>query len=208
MTLALATEFSPDALFRLWEVSGGLGLVILGAVGMSVFYARRRQKELNHLREVEDARLRRRARRQRQETERQASTALAVRDRSGRRTKRRALVLVVDDSPTVLIAARKALENESYRVITSESGREAWNVLQDEHPDLIISDIEMPNVNGFQLLKLVREDLELADLPVMLMTSHLYYDVKMGQAAGANAFLTKPYEADDLIEQVRYLIPD
>lgn len=204
----IAHPLSPALIFRLWLIGGILGAMILCGIVLSVHYARRRLKEQAHLRNVEEARQRRRARRQRQESERHASNALAIRDRAGRRTKRRALVLVVDDSPTVLIAARKALENESYRVITSESGREAWGVLQDERPDLIISDIEMPNVNGFQLLKLVREDLEMADLPVMLMTSHLYYDVKMGQNAGANAFLTKPYEASDLIEQVRYLIPD
>lgn len=204
----MSVPLSSDLVFRFWLIGGVLFALILGGISWSAFYANRRLKIQAHLKTVEDARQRRRARRQRKENERLASTALALRDRNGRRTKRRALVLVVDDSPTVLIAARKALENESYRVITSESGREAWGVLQDEHPDLIISDIEMPNVNGFQLLKLVREDMELADMPVMLMTSHLYYDVKMGQAAGANAFLTKPYEADDLVEQVRYLIPE
>lgn len=190
----------------------GLVLVLLlgivSSIGVSMFFARRRLREQAKLKAIEDARRRRRARRQQKEKDRQAALAAAGRERGGHRARRRPVVMVVDDSPTVLIAARKALENESYRVITVENGREAWSVLQDQRPDLIVSDIEMPNINGFQLLKLVREDLELAELPVMLMTSHLYYDVKMGQSAGANAFLAKPYEAKDLLEQVRYLLPE
>jgi CheY-like chemotaxis protein len=185
-----------------------VALIVIGIV-ISGVRGRKRQQEMTKLKGIEEARRRRRERRQLQEQAQQTALALINREAVGsRRTKRRSLVMVVDDSPTVLTAARKALEEESYRVITVENGREAWAMLQEERPDLIISDIEMPKVNGFQLLKLVREDMEMASLPVMLMTSHLYYDVKMGHEAGANAFLTKPYEAEDLVEQVRYLLTD
>lgn len=196
------------ALHVMLAIAVFLLVCIAAGIGASVYFARQRLREQAKLKAIEEARRRRRARRQQMEKERQAALAAAGRERGGRRARRRPVVMVVDDSPTVLLAARKALESESYRVITAENGREAWNVLQDQRPDLIVSDIEMPNINGFQLLKLVREDLELAEMPVMLMTSHLYYDVKMGQSAGANAFLAKPYEAKDLLEQVRYLLPE
>lgn len=201
-------SLTSDVILHMWLVAGVLAAVIVGAVLIFGRRGRKKIEEIARLQVVDEARRRRRERRRTQEQERQRALAVVHRDPSNRQLRRRSLVMVVDDSPTVLIAARKALEEESYRVITVENGREAWSVLQAERPDLIISDIEMPKVNGFQLLKLVREDMELANLPVMLMTSHLYYDVKMGHEAGANAFLTKPYESKDLVEQVRYLIQD
>lgn len=215
MNRALPSPLPPELVHQFWLVGLLLAVIVVSGIGLSMFYARRRINEQNKLKVIEEARKRRRAKRQVQEVERQASMALAVRDAKGRRTKRRPVVLVVDDSQTVLNVARKALDAQEYRVVTAENGRDAWLVMQDDQPDLIVSDIEMPKVNGFQLLKMVREDMELSEVPVMLITSHLYYDVKMSQKAGANGFLAKPTGpdqmnvwADQLVEQVRYLLPD
>lgn len=120
----------------------------------------------------------------------------------------RPLILVVDDSKAALHNAKKVLDGQPYRVALAENGREAWALLQDQKPDLIISDIDMPLMNGFELLKLVREDLRLADLPFILMTSHLYTHVQSSQSAGFDSLLPKPYNPEDLVDQVRFLLQE
>lgn len=120
----------------------------------------------------------------------------------------RPLILVVDDSKAALHNAKKVLDRQPYRVMLAENGRQAWALLQDQKPDLIISDIDMPLMTGFELLKLVREDLRLADLPFILMTSHLYTHVQASQNAGFDSLLPKPYNPEDLVDQVRFLLQE
>lgn len=121
---------------------------------------------------------------------------------------RRPVVLVVDDSPTALEAARRVLEDHRYRVVTAVHGREAWSMLQDLHPDIILSDIEMPYVDGFQLLRMVRADLALTDIPVVFMTSNAIHHIRAGKEKGIDGFLSKPYREEDLIEQLQYLLQE
>lgn len=122
--------------------------------------------------------------------------------------ERRPLILVVDDSRAVLHNVRRILETRPYRVALAENGKQAWALLQDQKPDLVISDIDMPLMNGFDLLRLVREDLTLADLPVILMTNHLYVHVQGSQNVGFDSLLPKPCPPEDLLEQVRFLLQE
>lgn len=117
----------------------------------------------------------------------------------------RPLVLVVDDSKAALVHAREILERGAYRVEVADNGRTAWALLQDHKPDLILSDIDMPVMTGLELLRLVREDLRLADLPFVLMTGNLFYHQSL-PSPEADSLLSKPYRAEDLLSQVNYLL--
>lgn len=122
--------------------------------------------------------------------------------------ERRPVILVVDDSKSALVHAQRILETRAYRVVVAENGHQAWGLLQDQKPDLVISDIDMPKLDGFGLLRLIREDLRLADLPVMLMTGHLYLHVQAHQHEGFDSLLPKPYRPEDLLDQVKFLLQE
>lgn len=123
---------------------------------------------------------------------------------------RRPLILLVDDSETILKATSGLLEDRQYRVITAENGKKAWSMLQDSHqrPDAVITDIDMPMMNGFHLLRLIRSDLVLSDLPVILMTGKAYYHVQAGREQGSSGLLSKPFKSDDLYEQLRFVLQE
>lgn len=124
------------------------------------------------------------------------------------RRGRASLILVVEDSPTMLLAVRKTLELWGYKVVTAEDGRQAWAQLQKSKPDLVISDIDMPQMNGIELVKLMRSDLIFMNIPVLLMTGNAATHFEASQRIGINGLLTKPFEDRALVDQVRYLLQE
>ncbi len=124
------------------------------------------------------------------------------------RRGRPSVVLLVEDSPTMLLTLRKILERWNYKVITASNGRKAWAELQKIRPDLVISDIEMPELNGIELVKLMRSDLMLMDVPVVLITASAAHYLKAGQVAEIDGLLQKPFEDKALIDQIRYILQE
>lgn len=164
---------------------------------------------LNHVRKLRQqraVRMRRKRQRRQAAPPRALPSAACVHDIPLDAPEHRPLILVVDDSPVALHNAKRVLDSQPYRVALAENGRQAWALLQDQKPDLIISDIDMPQMTGFDLLRLVREDLRLSDLPFILMTSNLYAHAQASQSAGFDSLLPKPYAPEDLVEQVRFLL--
>ncbi len=101
-------------------------------------------------------------------------------------------ILVVDDSITVREVVRKLLENKGYKVETAVDGKDGWNVVRSSDYDLVISDIDMPRMNGFEFVKLIKSDAGLKTMPVMIVSYKDSEDDKMqGLSAGANYYLTK-----------------
>jgi chemosensory pili system protein ChpA (sensor histidine kinase/response regulator) len=116
---------------------------------------------------------------------------------------RAALVMVVDDSLTVRRVTQRLLVREGYRVVTAKDGLEALEVLAQERPVVLLSDIEMPRMDGFDLLRNVRADPKLAGLPVVMITSrtaqkHRDYAAELG----ADHYLGKPYAEEELLTLV------
>lgn len=182
-------------------------LVVLASSGGWVYWSwrqKRLQKAAEDRRQDVAEVQRRRQERRRKRAE--ANLASIRHPRPG--TERRPVVLVVDDSETARTAMRTLLEEYDYRVILAENGRSAWRILQDQKPDLVISDIDMPYINGIQLVQLIRQDLELLGVPVILMTSHLMYDVQVGKKSGVDGFLSKPYQPVDVLAQVRFALAE
>jgi chemosensory pili system protein ChpA (sensor histidine kinase/response regulator) len=115
------------------------------------------------------------------------------------------LVLVVDDSITVRRVTQRLLQREGYRVSLAADGLQALERLQQERPAVVLSDIEMPRMDGFDLARNIRADASLADLPIIMITSRIaekHHD--HARALGVNHYLGKPYAEDELLRLVRH----
>ncbi|MBL8446248.1 MAG: Hpt domain-containing protein [Zoogloeaceae bacterium] len=118
-------------------------------------------------------------------------------------------VLIVDDSLTVRKITGRLLEREGYRVITAKDGVDALEKLLDDVPQVILSDIEMPRMDGFDLVRNIRADHRLASVPVIMITSRLAEKhQRYAREIGANHYLGKPYREDELLALIREYIAD
>jgi hypothetical protein len=116
-------------------------------------------------------------------------------------------ILVAEDSVTQAEQLKQVLENDGFRVTVARDGRKALAALRMRKPTLIISDIQMPEMDGYELCRRIRLDPELADLPVILLTSLSDpEDVFRGLQCGADNFITKPYEPNYLVTRIRHLL--
>ena len=117
-------------------------------------------------------------------------------------------VLVAEDSFTVRSMLRNFIENAGFTVFTAVDGQEAFDFLQNELVDIVVSDVEMPRMNGFELTAKIRENIRFADLPVILVTAlDSADDRQRGMEAGANAYIVKSsFEQSNLIETIKRLI--
>jgi len=117
-------------------------------------------------------------------------------------------ILLVDDSITTRTLEKNVLENNNYKVSVAVDGKEAWDLLLNNSYSLLITDIEMPNMNGLELTERVKQNDKLSDLPVIIVTS-LGSDAqkKRGIEVGANAYIVKhQFESKELLEIVAQLI--
>jgi chemosensory pili system protein ChpA (sensor histidine kinase/response regulator) len=115
------------------------------------------------------------------------------------------LVLVVDDSITVRRVTQRLLQREGYRVSLAADGLQALERLQQERPTVVLSDIEMPRMDGFDLVRNIRSDARLADLPVIMITSRIAEKHREhARELGVDHYLGKPYSEDELLALVAH----
>jgi chemosensory pili system protein ChpA (sensor histidine kinase/response regulator) len=113
------------------------------------------------------------------------------------------LILVVDDSITVRRVTQRLLKREGYRVALAADGLLALEVLQGEKPAVVLSDIEMPRMDGFDLVRNIRADKRLQDLPVIMITSRIAEKHRdYAYSLKVDHYLGKPYPEDELIALV------
>ena len=118
------------------------------------------------------------------------------------------LVVAVDDDSVSLRVIKSTLEKNGYIVKTASSGEEALLVLRDVVPDILILDVMMPGMSGYDLCHITKRDERLQIVPVIFLTGHdSPADFKTGQEAGAVFYLTKPIRPDRLLQVVRMLQP-
>lgn len=114
------------------------------------------------------------------------------------------LVLVVDDSITVRRVTQRLLKREGFRVALANDGLQALERLQEEKPAVVLSDIEMPRMDGFDLVRNIRGDSKLKDLPIIMITSRIAEKHREhARELGVDHYLGKPYSEDELIGLVR-----
>jgi two-component system, sensor histidine kinase ChiS len=122
------------------------------------------------------------------------------------RKESREMVLVVEDNPDVRSYIREQLE-ENYRVAEACNGEEGVKMAQDDIPDLIISDVMMPKMDGYQFCKAIRADEKTSHIPIIMLTARAGIDDKIdGLETGVDTYLTKPFNARELKANVKNLI--
>lgn len=116
-------------------------------------------------------------------------------------------ILIAEDSPTQAEQLQNLLEGHGYRVVVAANGRKALDSLQRHRPSLVISDIVMPEMNGYELCQAIKSDAALKDIPVILVTTLSdVLDIMKGLECGADNFIRKPYEEKYLLARVDYLL--
>ncbi len=117
------------------------------------------------------------------------------------------VILVADDSATIRKFVSFALTAKGYKIIQVCDGMEALEKIPNEKIDLIITDINMPNVDGFELIKTVRENHDLTEMPIIVLSSLGGSDeIERGLEFGANSYLVKPFDPKRLLYEVsKYL---
>ena len=113
-------------------------------------------------------------------------------------------ILVVDDSTTVTLVQRMVLTRHAYDVVTATDGEEAIGVAMREHPDLILMDVVMPKMNGFDACKRIRRENSIQDVPIIMVTTRgEAANVERGFDSGCNEYVTKPINPTELLTKVR-----
>ena len=122
-------------------------------------------------------------------------------------TPTRPTIMVVDDSLTVRKVTSRLLEREGCEVLIAKEGLSAIKLLQDVTPDVMLVDLEMPQMNGFELIRNVRNNPKTADMPIIIISSRTAEKHrKMANELGVNVFLGKPYNEKDLLEHINQFI--
>ncbi len=114
-----------------------------------------------------------------------------------------ARILIVDDSPSQLLGIQRIVEKLGHEFITAEDGAAGVEVAKRELPDMVLMDVVMPNLNGFQATRTLSRDATTKHIPVILVTTKDQDTDRMwGLRQGAKAYLTKPFSEDELAEVI------
>jgi DNA-binding response OmpR family regulator len=120
-----------------------------------------------------------------------------------------ARVMAVDDDHVIRGLLEVNLEMEGHEVMTAIDGQDALDKVRADPPDLIILDVMMPNVNGWQVAEQLRADDATRDIPIIFLSARaMDNDVRKGRDLGADSYVTKPFDPIDLMELVRRLLED
>ena len=116
-------------------------------------------------------------------------------------------ILLVDDSSTILMMEKFILRNDPYILITASNGEEAVRKAAAEKPDLILLDVVMPRMSGFEACRLIRDNPELKHIPIIMVTTRGEAgNVETGWLSGCTDYVTKPINATELLAKVRSLL--
>ena len=116
-------------------------------------------------------------------------------------------ILIADDEPNIVISLEYLLQRAGYRVVVARDGQAALDAIAAAAPDLVLLDVMLPRVSGFEVCQTVRENPALAPMRIVMLTAK-GRDVERskGLALGADAYVTKPFSTQDLLAQIRTLL--
>jgi CheY-like chemotaxis protein len=118
-------------------------------------------------------------------------------------TRSRRTVIIADDEPSVRLLVQATIGADDYNVVEACDGDEAWSLIQEHGPSLVLLDVRMPGRTGLDILRAIRSDPNLAGTKVILLTaSALASDMTAGLAAGADFYLTKPFSPRELLSRL------
>jgi two-component system, OmpR family, alkaline phosphatase synthesis response regulator PhoP len=114
-------------------------------------------------------------------------------------------ILIVDDEPNIVILleqALEALEDEGVELLTARNGEEALETIKTEKPNLVFLDVMMPKMSGLEVCHIVKQDLQLSDIYIVMLTAKgQEFDKQRGMDMGADLYLTKPFRPKEVLEK-------
>ena len=119
-------------------------------------------------------------------------------------------ILIVDDEVHIRLLIEQALEeveDEGVEILTAENGEEAIELIKEEKPRLVFLDVMMPKMNGFDVCNAVKNELEMSDVYIIMLTAKgQEFDRQKGQEVGADIYMTKPFDPDQLLEKAQEVL--
>lgn len=112
-------------------------------------------------------------------------------------------ILIVDDLPDNLVLLQTILEAEGYKVDTADSGKAALEQIERSLPDLVLLDVMMPDMSGYEVVRCIRESERSSLVPILLVSAHQKANLIQELASGADGFICKPIDFDELLLSVR-----
>ncbi len=117
--------------------------------------------------------------------------------------KAKQTILVIDDDPSILLGLKAKIERHGYRVITAKDGRQGIEEVKKNAPDLVLSDVMMPFLDGFEMRKIIREDAKFATIPFIFLTARTEKEDRLrGFEEGADDYIVKPFETEELLARI------
>jgi DNA-binding response OmpR family regulator len=118
-------------------------------------------------------------------------------------------ILLVDDEPNIVMTLEYTFKKNNFEVFIARDGQEALDILQVQQPDVIILDIMMPHVDGFETLEHIKKNESLQHCKVLFLSAkNKESDIEKGLALGADGYLTKPFSIKKVVEQVQELLQE
>jgi len=118
-----------------------------------------------------------------------------------------AKILIIDDEPEIITLTRMMLQKAGYDVIEAESGKEGLEILKKEKIDLVLLDVVMPGMNGWEVCRKIKADENLRQIPVVMFTVYnSREDIIRSRECGADTYLSKPFDREELLDVVRRLL--
>ena len=116
-------------------------------------------------------------------------------------------ILIVDDEPNIVMSLEYIFKKENFEVFIARDGEEAIQIAEDKLPDVILLDIMMPNVDGYQVLKHLKSDFKLEDIKVIFLSAkNKTTDIELGLQLGADKYVSKPFSTKKLVKEVKQLL--
>ncbi len=116
-------------------------------------------------------------------------------------------ILIVDDEPNIVVPLEFLMKQSGYEVTIARNGKEVFDSIATERPDLILLDIMLPDINGFEICHSIRTDYDMQDVKIILLTAKSRdADINKGMAMGADAYIIKPFSTKDLVQKINDMI--
>ena len=116
-------------------------------------------------------------------------------------------ILIVDDEPSIVVPIQFLMEQQGYSVLVAENGEDALDVIYKYKPDLILLDIMLPRIDGYEVCEIVRLNPEYRNVKIIFLTAKgREVEIAKGLALGANAYITKPFSNTELVAKVKALL--
>ncbi len=116
-------------------------------------------------------------------------------------------ILIVDDEPSIVVPIQFLMEQQGYTVMVAENGEGALDIIYKYKPDLILLDIMLPRIDGYEVCEIVRLNPEYRDIKIIFLTAKgREVEIAQGLSLGANAYITKPFSNTELVAKVKELL--